>query len=157
VPAVTCEEEGRALDLGGIGKGFALDELAALMADWGVGDALIAAGASSMRAVGESAWPVELAGNSGGIRISLAQSALSASGTGVQGAHILHPAEGGELPLDGFRRVWVVAPDAASAEVWSTAMMLVPPAALRDWLTEGGDFQRVVVEDDDGLRTFFPI
>ena len=43
VPAVTCKEPGRVLDLGGIGKGFALDQLKLLLTDWGVDDALLAA------------------------------------------------------------------------------------------------------------------
>ena len=48
VPAVTCEEAGREIDLGGIGKGFALDQLRELLNEWEAGGALITAGASSI-------------------------------------------------------------------------------------------------------------
>ena len=48
VAAVTCETPGREIDLGGIGKGFALDQLKQLLIDWGAEGGLLAAGASSL-------------------------------------------------------------------------------------------------------------
>ena len=36
LPAITCETPGREIDLGGIGKGFALDLMGELLLDWGV-------------------------------------------------------------------------------------------------------------------------
>ena len=62
MPAITCEEPGREIDLGGIGKGFALDQLKQLLTEWDADDALLAAGASSLLAFGPSAWPVDLTG-----------------------------------------------------------------------------------------------
>lgn len=156
VPAITCVEEGRELDLGGIGKGFALDEVGAMLRDWEVGSVLLAAGASSLLSVGPAAWPVELTGDGGMMGIQLSEEALSASGTGIQGAHIVHPGIDGAEPSYGYKRVWVLAPGAASAEVWSTAVMLVPREDLADWLSEGGDYRQVVVDDHDGLRSVYP-
>ena len=126
VPAVTCNEPGRVLDLGGIGKGFALDRLKLLLTEWEVGDALLAAGASSLLAIGPGEWPVDLTGDSGAHRIKLCNQALSASGTGIQGSHIVHPYGDEAMPSEPCKRVWVTAPSAALAEVWSTALMLVP-------------------------------
>ena len=125
VPAVTCQQPGRVLDLGGIGKGFALDQLRILLGDWGAQDALLAAGASSLLAFGPTKWPVDLTGGGQFRRIQLANQALSASGTGMQGAHIVHPAGETAMPAQGCSRVWVAAATAALAEVWSTALMLV--------------------------------
>ena len=125
VPAVTCTVPGRVLDLGGIGKGFALDQLKLLLADWGVGDALLAAGASSLLAIGPGEWPVDLSGDAETRRIMLHNQALSASGTGIQGAHIVHPYGDDAMPATPCKRVWVTAPSAALAEVWSTAILLV--------------------------------
>ncbi len=156
VPAITCVEEGRELDLGGIGKGFALDEVADLLTDWEIGNVLLAAGGSSLLALGEAAWPVELAGDGGALKMTLSNGALSSSGTGIQGAHIIHPGGSGGAPGYGYKRVWVMAPSAAAAEVWSTAVMLVPPEDLENWLEAGGDFQRVVVDGVAGVRTVFP-
>jgi thiamine biosynthesis lipoprotein len=157
VPAITCVEEGRELDLGGIGKGFALDEMAALLADWEIGNVLLAAGGSSLLAAGDAVWPVELAGDGGVMKMELSNEALSASGTGIQGAHIVHPGAPGGAPNYGCKRVWVVAPSAAAAEVWSTAVMLVPAGDLEGWLAEGGDYRRVLVEEKEGMRTVFPM
>jgi thiamine biosynthesis lipoprotein len=156
VPAITCVEEGRELDLGGIGKGFALDEMAALLTNWEIRNVLLAAGGSSLLALGEAEWPVELTGDGGAWKMSLFNAALSASGTGIQGAHIIHPGAPGDTPSYGYKRVWVMAPSAAAAEVWSTAVMLVPPEELEEWLAEGGDFQRVVVDRVDGMQVVFP-
>ena len=130
VPAVTCAEPGRVLDLGGIGKGFALDQLKQLLTDWEADDALLAAGASSLLAFGPASWPVDLTGERAARRIALCNHALSASGTGIQGSHIIHPAGPDAAPASACARVWVLAPTAALAEIWSTALMLVEPEKI---------------------------
>lgn len=152
VPAVSCLEEGREIDLGGIGKGFALDEVASLLGDWEVDNVLLTAGASSMKAIGTMPWPVALACEQGSVEIQLTNEALSASGTGIQGAHIVHPGATEASGAECFRRVWVSAPDAAMAEIWSTSIMLVPPSEILEWLADGGGFGRVFVEDASGVR-----
>jgi thiamine biosynthesis lipoprotein len=136
LPAVTCHQPGRIFDLGGIGKGFALDQIKLLLADWDVHDALITAGASSMLAIGPSTWPVDLTASTESRHIGLSDQALSASGIGIQGAHIIHPYGDDVMPACPSTRVWVTANTAAVAEVWSTALMLVAtddiPALIAD-------------------------
>jgi thiamine biosynthesis lipoprotein len=151
VPAVTCEEPGRVIDLGGIGKGFALDETAALLTEWEVPGALLCAGASSMRAIGGEEWPVDLTGDHGSVRIGLCKASLSASGTGIQGQHIIHPGGGDFMPERTSARVWVTAETAALAEVWSTAMMLVSPDEMRSWLGEAPEIRRMFAEGPEGI------
>ncbi len=139
VPAVTCSEPGRVLDLGGIGKGFALDQMKQLFANWNINDALIAAGASSLLAIGAGEWPIDLTGANETRRIVLSNQALSASGTGIQGSHIVHPAGPDAAPATLCARVWVLAPTAALAEIWSTALMLAEP----------GDFHEIIKEEPE--------
>jgi thiamine biosynthesis lipoprotein len=154
VAAVTCVEPGRVLDLGGIGKGFALDQLRAVLDSWDVDDALLAAGASSWLAVGPTRWPVDLATENQSRRIELCGQALSASGTGIQGGHIIHPGGNEAMPAGGFRRIWVVAAEAALAEVWSTALMLVEPGEIPEIIAELPELSAVHAELDGELRVF---
>lgn len=125
VPAITCEAAGREIDLGGIGKGFALDLIKELLLDWGVSGALLSAGASTLLAAGPQAWPVELAGGLATRQLALTNQALSASGTDMQGNHIVHP--GGDETSTTYlsERVWAVSATATLAEAWSTALMLM--------------------------------
>jgi len=125
VAAITCESPGRDIDLGGIAKGFALDQMAGLLGAWGVTGGLLAAGASSLLAVGPQAWPVWLAGELEPRQLALTNQSLSASGTEEQGIHIIHPDEEAGHPIYLSQRVWAVARSAALAEAWSTALMLM--------------------------------
>lgn len=121
---VTSQLAGREIDLGGIGKGFALDELKALMLDWGATGGLLCAGNSSLLAFGPSAWQVGI----GDIERPLREASLSASGTAIQGNHIVHPAD---LGPPEHASAWAIARTAARAEVWSTAAMLMTPEEVR--------------------------
>ena len=150
VAAVSCEAPGREIDLGGIGKGFALDQLKVLLIDWGAEGALLSAGASSHLAFGPDEWPVDLTGDTGSLRLSLANQSLSASGTGIQGSHIVHPAGEDAMPASPCRRVWVVSSTAVLAEIWSTALMLVEPVAIADFIA-GDETLEEVYFDRNGI------
>lgn len=152
VAAVTCESPGREIDLGGIGKGFALDQLKKLLLDWGAEGGLLAAGASSLLAFGPHAWPVDLAGDGSSLRIGLANESLSASGTGIQGSHIVHPEGAAAMPASPCRRVWVTAPTAALAEIWSTALMLIEPGVIADIIAEEENIRGVYIDRDGGVE-----
>ncbi|MGB6221722.1 FAD:protein FMN transferase [Haloferula sp.] len=144
-PAVTCQTPGRVLDLGGIGKGFALDRLKQLLIDWQVESALLTAGASTQLAFGETVWPIEIIGAKDRQRIDLQNAALSASGTGIQGSHIIHP-DGDEQNLP-WKHVWLIAPTATAADVWSTALMLLPDPELLDL----SEISMLFTEDESGI------
>ncbi|MDX1681299.1 MAG: FAD:protein FMN transferase [Akkermansiaceae bacterium] len=151
VPAVTCEQEGREIDLGGIGKGFALDELRHLLVEWDCEAALLCAGASSMLAHGSKSWPVELGGAENGKPIELQDMALSVSGTGIQGSHLIHPWGEEAMPEKPCDRVWVLADSAASAEIWSTALMLIAPEEFEDALSGAGGIREVHAQREAGV------
>lgn len=124
-PRITCVESGRQVDLGGIGKGFALDEMAALLLDLGAESFLLSAGASTHLRVGEREWSFFLRGSGDRRELSLRDGeALSSSGTGELGAHIVHP-DIGKAPDYTFQRVWVVSSSAALADAFSTACLLM--------------------------------
>jgi FAD:protein FMN transferase len=156
VAAVSCEEAGRIIDLGGIGKGFALDLMAELLIEWGCPSFLLGAGASSLLACGPDDWKIELAGDQQSLRIDLKNQSLSASGTGIQGSHIIHPGGDDSMPGALCKRVWVTAPTAALAEVCSTALMLISLDEYPDFIA-ANDFITSVHMDREGTVEAFPM
>ncbi|MEP4809710.1 MAG: FAD:protein FMN transferase [Luteolibacter sp.] len=144
--AVTCQSPGREIDLGGIGKGYALDQLREILVDWGAPGGLICAGASSLLAFGEGSWPVDLPGGETGARIDLSAQALSASGTGIQGNHIVHP--GGEMPANPPTRIWVAATTATVAEIWSTALMLVETVEIASLTSREAEISEIYFQHE---------
>jgi thiamine biosynthesis lipoprotein len=132
---VRFTREGMALNLGSIGKGYALDRVGAAMAATGVKTALLTAGASSVLAVGEG---IDGTGFVVGLRdpfdheqrmgtVQLRNAALGVSGTGEQHftvddkryGHILDARTG--WPVVDRAYVAVVAPTAALADAVATA------------------------------------
>lgn len=148
--AVHCIQSGRELDLGGIGKGFALDRLKERLQDWEIQSALLSAGSSTFLAFGEKPWPIELCGDQQKQSIDLKDRALSASGTGVQGSHIVSPDS--VQPNHPFKRLWITHDTAAMADAWSTALMLLP---VKDLIQIKSSRSKVFAEQPDGSIQMF--
>jgi thiamine biosynthesis lipoprotein len=129
---------GMALNLGAIGKGYALDRVAAQLRRGGVFTALLTAGASSIVALGSGP---EGAGFKVGIRdpfehkrrmgsVQLDDRALGVSGAGEQFfevdgkryGHIIDPRTG--WPVEGRALVSVAAPSGALADALATAFFV---------------------------------
>ncbi len=155
-PRITCVEAGRELDLGGIGKGFALDHMAQLLLEHGVREALVSAGASTHRAAGNGSWQISMHGRSSH-DWQLQKGAVSASGTAIQGQHFVHP-DLQEQFHPQFLRIWVAHPMAALADAYSTACMLMTAEEVRGFLASqpeitmlaclGHDDSILVMRDD---------
>jgi len=119
------------VDLGAIGKGFALDKAVEVLEEWEISNALIHGGTSSVLALGvgdrPDGWGVGVCGDWGekaGIEtITLRNESLSGSGTEVQGQHILDPRTG--CPSEGHLAAWATSPSAAIADGLSTAFMVM--------------------------------
>jgi FAD:protein FMN transferase len=122
------------LDLGGIGKGYAIDRMAEVLDEWDIREALIHGGHSSVLALdapaGLDGWPLTL-----GERTLVARRrAFSASGIRAQGEHIVDPRTG--LPASRRVAAWVSlnveggGSPSAVAEAYSTAFMILPAAEM---------------------------
>lgn len=136
---IRYDRQGVELNLGGIGKGYALDRAGAMLDQIGLTQWLLHGGHSSILARGDhnrtGGWPV-------GIRdpnfpqdqlatLLLQNSALSTSGSGTQHfrhagrryGHILDPRTG--WPVEGMLSVTVLASTAAEADALSTAFFVM--------------------------------
>lgn len=148
-PEVTCITKGRELDLGGIGKGFALDCAAQILADLEVDSALFSAGASTHLTFGESPWKLSLKGDMQRLEVDLAGAALSSSGTAIQGSHIVHP-ESGRVIEYPQQRIWTIAATGAEADAFSTACLMLDSSQIRDLLEMEESQLRVFVQSENG-------
>jgi thiamine biosynthesis lipoprotein len=123
-PVVDCIQPGRAIDLGGIGKGFAVDQITQLLRSHNISSACISAGNSCHRAIGhwfeECRIPLD---NENVSTKRLCQNAISSSGDLIQGAHIVSPHD---PQLKDINRAWVIAHNATQADAWSTAAAIMP-------------------------------
>ena len=122
------------LDFGGVGKGYALDEMAALLRSeqYALDGWLLDAGTSTLLASG-GPWPLGV----GGVWksrthlptvLNLSSGALSGSGFEIQGAHILDPRTG--APAVRWAQSWARARSAAVADALSTAALSLSPDEL---------------------------
>lgn len=148
-PAVRFARPGVELNLGAIGKGYAVGRIAAALRQSGVAQALVSAGDSSIEAVGapSGGWDIALRGQ--GARLRLRAGAVATSGASEQGivvdgvrlGHVLDPRTG--QPSRGVTRVTVVAPDAADADALATALLVGGPPLAEQCLAGGAELLAV--------------
>jgi thiamine biosynthesis lipoprotein len=154
------------LDLGGIGKGYALDRTLELLSDWEVNRALIHGGTSTALAVGTPShgtgkgkgWPVGIGGDwecpQALDKFFLKDRALSGSGTEVKGEHIIDPRAGSRAK--GHLAAWVSHPSAAVADALSTAFMVMGTEEVRTFCESHSDVWSLVVIDPHTCEVFNP-
>jgi FAD:protein FMN transferase len=172
---IAFDRPGMTVNFNSLGKGYALDRMAELLAHHDIDDYLLHGGKSSVLARGNQPG----AGGAGwrvGVRHPLRQSetltelvlqnqALSTSGAGTQFfirrgrryGHILDPRSG--YPAEGIYSATVVAPTAAEAEGLSTAFYVMGPERTGEFCAARPEIAALLVapgerEGDVRLITF---
>jgi thiamine biosynthesis lipoprotein len=156
---------GLAINLGGVGKGYALDRAAKLLrTKWGVRSALLHGGGSSVYAVGcppddPRGWPVavrhpwDTARTLGTVRLRDAALGTSAATfqhfeyNGRKLGHLLDPRTG--WPAAGTACASVAAPTAAEADALSTAFFVLGPEKAAGHLRPRPHLGAVLLGDAD--------
>ena len=154
------------LDLGGIGKGYALDKILELLSDWGINRALIEAGTSTALAIGapvhgpgmRKGWPLGIGGywelSRAPKKYFLKDRALSGSGTEIKGDHIIDPRTG--EPVRGHLAAWASHPSAAVADALSTAFMVMTTEEVRAFCECHPEVWALVIIDPQTCEVFNP-
>lgn len=147
------------IDLGGIGKGYAVDSVAQLLRDWSIDIALIHGGYSSVLALdappGMEGWPLTLTHpRSRKIIAHLSLHNRAVSGSGVQkGGHIINPRTA--EPVEARIAAWSSTPDAATGDALSTTFMMMSLDQIEAFCRKYPEVMAAVIppHDDDGEDT----
>lgn len=120
------------VDLGGIGKGYALDQMSDTLVDWDCGRALLNAGDSTLLALDPpeshpDGWPATAGG---GKQRWIKNQALSGSGFEERGAHVLDPRTGAPVSIKK-KIIWALAPYAALADALSTSFLVMSKQEIK--------------------------
>jgi thiamine biosynthesis lipoprotein len=152
------------LDLGGIAKGYALDEALAVLRANGIDAALVDGGGDVIAGdppPGEVGWRVLVSprgpGGEAEMLLILANEAVATSGDveqfveidGRRFSHIVSTATG--LGLEHRVSASVIAPTGMRADALATAVCVLGGRRASDALDWTGDLGLLVVEDSDGL------
>ncbi|ARA94604.1 hypothetical protein AWN76_016545 [Rhodothermaceae bacterium RA] len=168
---VAFDRPGLELDPGGIGKGYALDRVAALLRSLGVQRALLGLGGSSFYAIGtppdEPGWKVRIPDPFDRERtlstVLLRDASLSTSGSyekfvvlgGVRYGHIIDPRT--RRPVPDRLQVTVIAPRAETSDALSTALFVLGPAEGAALLDATADAQALFVEGPPAAPRIVPL
>jgi thiamine biosynthesis lipoprotein len=158
---IAFRRPGLSVHLNSIGKGYALDRMAEVLAEQGIENFLLHGGKSSVLARGrapgnaEANWviglPHPLRPGERLMEIPLAGRALGTSGSGTQFfehggkrfGHLLDPRTG--WPAEGVYTATVIAPTAAEADALSTAFYVMGPKKTGEYCARRPEIAAVLV------------
>jgi thiamine biosynthesis lipoprotein len=159
--SVRFKREGLELNLGSIGKGFALDHAARMLQNADFGKVLLHAGHSSIMAVGDSSYPgggwlvsvrhpVERDENL--VNLRLRNQALGTSGAGEQFfeseekfyGHVIDPRTG--RPAEQNLSASCLAPSAALADALATAFFVMSIDSIERYCEENQGIGAIIVQ-----------
>jgi len=146
------------LDLGAIGKGYAVEKAAEIFKDWEIDDFLINAGQSTVYGQGRKPWPVAVGGGFDFFkpgRIFLERRALSGSGKEVKGEHIFDPRL--NQARSKHLAVWASHFSPALADGLSTAFMVMSLDEIKGYAEKHSEVWTLVLTRDKNSYLFNPM
>ena len=162
---VRLARDGVELNLGAVGKGYALDRIADTLRANAVDRALLSAGRSSLLAVGyaDRGWSIDLVSPRRAApmaRVWLRNAALGTSGAGTQFAvidgtrygHVIDPRSG--RPANGMLSASAICSSAADADALSTAFLVGGPSLAHRYCEQHPGVLALLTPDDDSGTTF---
>jgi FAD:protein FMN transferase len=165
---VRFSHPGTEINLGSIGKGYALDRADSLMRGRGVRSALISGGSSSLIAIGDNGsgegWAVGIRHpvlkNTRIAKLALSDRAMATSGSaeqyfekdGKRYGHIIDPRSG--VPATGILSVTVIAPAAALADALATAFFIEGRNLAEQYCSTHPEIVVVMIEEGSPGRPF---
>lgn len=138
---VRVAQAGLIVDLGALGKGYAVDRAVEVLREWGIAAARVHSGQSTVFCLGappgEPGWTVSVRNPGDHARtlgkLVLRDAAFSGSGVALHGAHIIDPRTGD--PAEHRRGAWALAPTAALSDAVSTAFMVMSDEEIAAFCT----------------------
>ena len=156
-PRVYCVNPGMFFDLGGIGKGYALDKIDALMKELGIETYTLSAGDSTLHIKNNPAikphFTYPIAAKQDRKIVELSNISVSASGTFHQGNHIFDPRTGKNDFKPEFDRVWVAAKTSSYSDAFSTACFILSLSEIEDIVQTNDQIEWVTYAIDGKLAT----
>jgi FAD:protein FMN transferase len=165
---VRFSHPGIEINLGSIGKGYALDRVDSLMRGRGVSSALVSGGSSSLIAIGKNGsgedWAVGIRhpffNNIRIAKLSLNDRAMATSGSaeqyfekdGKRYGHIIDPRSG--VPATGILSVTVIAPSAALADALATAFFIEGRRLAEHYCSTHPEILVLMIEEGSPGRPF---
>lgn len=146
--------EGGKIDLGSIGKGYALDKLDDVFTQWDIRDAFVSFGASSILALGKNAdgedWPINLGDKS---TDTISNVFAGASGKSVLGEHIID-CRTGKLPKNPKFRTWAFSGSGAISDAMATAFMILDIPDIAEICSQYDIAAAVQMTEDSDIEFF---
>jgi thiamine biosynthesis lipoprotein len=162
--SVRFSRPGIELNLGAVGKGYALDRVAETLRSNDVGRTLLSAGRSSLLAIGRHGrgWSIDLVSPRRPAplaRVWLRDAALGTSGAGTQFAtidgkrygHVIDPRSG--APSEGMLSASVICRSATDADALSTAFFVGGPTLAQRYCEQHPGVLALLTPDDDSGTT----
>lgn len=149
---ITVKTDDLNIDLGGFGKGYAIDKVCDLLLEWDIENAIIHGGGSSVKSIGKltgyDGWPITISNpvNSNQTIADLLLKNISISASGIKkGDHIINPIN--TRAIIQRNAAWAVSKSTAYSDALSTAFMIMKIDEILKLCANEDGIDAIIVEE----------